>query len=137
MVNYLALYKELLLRAVAAFDNLIALYTPDAQAGNSYAASCAKEVANKRQATLEDIALPRRAISRTDTSPFSVSMLHYLESHWADYALYPPGNAEGTGYPTYNSEKHEQVEYLHAELQAVMSAVGDIDNALSQQQQKA
>ena len=132
MVNYLEQYKRLLMRAVAAFDGLIALYTPDAQGGNVYATGCAKEAANKRQATLEDIELPRRAISRTDTSPFSVSMLHYLDSHWADYALYPPGNATGVGYPNYNPQKHEQVKQLHAELQSVMSAVGDIDNALAQ-----
>lgn len=136
MVNYLEQYKQLLLRAVAAFDGLNALYTPDAQAGNAYADTCAKEAVNKRQATLEDIALPRQALSRTDTSPFSVSMLHYLDSHWADYALYPPGNMEGAGYPAYDPEKQQQVERLHAELRAVMSAVGDIDNALAQYQSK-
>lgn len=135
MVNYLEQYKHLLMRAVAAFDGLIALYASDAQLGNAYATGCVQEAANKRQATLEDIALPRRTINRTDTSPFSVSMLHYLDSHWADYALYPPGNATGIGYPNYNPEKHKQVEHLHAEIQALMSAVGDIDNALSQGKQ--
>ncbi len=135
MANYLNQYQSLLIRAVATFDGLIALYTPESQEGNSYATGCAKEAANKRQAILEDIALPRRAISRTDTSPFSASMLHYLDNHWADYALYPPGNGTGIGYPNYNPEKHQEIERLHAELQAVMSAVGDIDNALSQKQQ--
>lgn len=139
MVNSIALtaytetYNALLLRAVAAFEGLVALYTPDAQAGNAYADSCAKQAANKRQVMLDYMAPSERALSAEKTSTFGVSMLHYLDEHWADYALYPPGNVEGVGHPVYDLEKHGAIERLHAELQAVMSGVGEISNLLSQQ----
>lgn len=133
LTAYTETYNALLLRAVAAFEGLMGLYAPDAQAGNAYADSCAKQAANKRQVMRDYLKPSGRALSPEETSTFSVSMLHYLDDHWADYALYPPGNAEGVGHPVYDPEKHRAVEHLHAELQAVMSGVGKISDSLSQQ----
>lgn len=130
---YTEKYESLLRQAIAAYEGLMELYAPDAEAGNDYAASCAAQAANKRQTALEYLAPSGQALSAEKTSAFSVSTLHYLDDHWADYALYPPGNAEGVGHPVYDPKKHQQVEQLHADLKAVMRGVGEISDLLSQQ----
>ena len=130
LAAYIKRYNALLLRAVAACEGLMALYAPDAQAGNVYAANCATEAATRRQATLNFRAPSWSMLSVATTSVFTVSMSHYLDAHWADYGLYPPGNAVGTGHPIYDPDKRRILEQLHAELEAVMSGIGEISNAL-------
>ena len=130
LAAYIKKYNALLLRAVAACEGLMALYAPEAQAGNVYAASCATKATTMRQATLHFRAPSWRMLSEATISGFIVSMSHYLDVHWADYGLYPPGNAVGAGHPTYDPHKHQILERLHAELEAVMSGMCEISNAL-------
>ena len=130
LAAYIRKYNALLLRAVAACEDLMALYEPDAQAGNVYAANCATEAATRRQVTLNFRAPSWSMLSVATTSVFIVSMAHYLDTHWADYGLYPSGNAEGAGHPTYDPKKRQTLERLHAELEAVMNGIGEISNAL-------
>ena len=124
-------YNALLVRAMAAFESLAALYAPQAQAGNAYAVSCANESVNRRQITSDYLLPAGHGLSVEMTSTFNVSLLHYLDEHWADYALYPPGNTAEIGYPVYDPIKQEEVVRLHAELKAVMLGIGEITNALS------
>lgn len=135
-VAYSEKYNVLLARAMTVLESLAALYAPEAQAGNTYAIRCANESVNRRQITSDYLLPAGHRLSVEITSTFNVSLLHYLDEHWADYALYPPGNKEEIGYPVYAPIKHEEVVRLHAELKAVMHGIGEITNALSLKEQK-
>lgn len=135
VAEYTESYKGLLRQAVAVYDGLIELYTPDAQDGNAYAISCVGHTDVHRKGLLEYLAAPERALSVEETSTFNVSTMHYLEDHWADYALYPSGNAAGIGHPIHNPEKRQRVEQLHNEMQSVMNAVAGLGNSLPQRRQ--
>ena len=118
MVSYLEDYEELLQRGVVLFDKLLALYTLDRQAEKDWADVTIAETTIKRNGMLERLTNPK--LSAAHTSTLVGSIRTYLDKHWADYQEFPVANLE----------KRMNVEALHAELEAIMDAAGDINNAL-------
>lgn len=120
MVNYIEEYKGLLQKGANVYDELIQLYAPDKQAENDWADITVAETRTKRNGLLERLAKPGE-ISAIYTNTLILSIGHYLDSHWADYREIPVANPE----------KRQQVERLHAELEAIINGVAQIHNALN------
>ena len=116
MVDYLPEYLRLLQRALAILDELLALYTPDQQAEGDWAARCVLHTQQQRSS----LAQPPTSLTAEDTSTVTVSLGHYLDSHWADYQQLP------TADPT----KRAQLLALHRALEAVMNDLALLHNAL-------
>lgn len=129
MVDYLSEYKQLLARAVEVYDGLIGLYksngTEDTESTRN-----AGEAGVYRKGLVEDIALPRQRLATEDTSPFIVSMRHYLDSHWADFTTYPVASPDNKEYPATDLEKRQYLLQLHAEMEGVIKGVAQVDVAL-------
>jgi hypothetical protein len=120
MVDYLPEYLRLLQRALAILDELLALYTPDQQAEGDWAARCVLHTQQQRSSLAQRLAQPPTSLTAADTSTVTVSLGHYLDSHWADYQQLP------TADPT----KRAQLLALHRALEAVMNDLALLHNAL-------
>ena len=129
MVDYLSRYKQLLAHAVEVYDQLIELYSSSGSADEDLIRN-AGEATVYRKGLMEDIALARKRLTIEDTSPFIVSMRHYLDSHWADFTTYPVASAETMEYPATNLERREQLLELHSRLEEVIKGVAQVDVAL-------
>lgn len=118
MVDYTEAYKQLLQRAANAFEQLIQLYAPDVQDNKDWAIATVAEAQTKRNGYLERLAHP--IVSAAYTATFVASIMRFLDEHWPD----------PTRWTQTNSAKATQIEQIHAELRAVMTAVAPIHNAL-------
>lgn len=119
MVDYIETYKELLQRAANVYNQLLELYAPDKQAENDWADITLAETRTQRNGMLERLANPTK-LSAAYTNTLILSIGHYLDSHWADYQ----------NLPIANLEKQKQVEQQHAELEAIIKKIAQIDIAL-------
>lgn len=120
MVDYLPEYLRLLQRALAALHELLALYTPDQQAEGDWAARCVLHTQQQRSSLAQRLAQPPTPLTAEDTSTVTVSLGHYLDSHWADYQQ----------LPTADPAKRAQLLALHRALEAVIKDLAPLHNAL-------
>jgi pantothenate kinase-related protein Tda10 len=118
MVDYLEAYKQLLQRAANAFEQLIQLYAPDVQDNKEWAVAVVAEAQTKRNGYLERLAHPLMSAAYTGT--FVSSIMRFLDEHWPD----------PTRWTQTNPAKAAQIEQIHTELRAIMTAVAPIHNAL-------
>lgn len=120
MVDYLPEYLRLLHRALALLDELLALYAPDQHIPDDWAARCLRHTQQQRTSLAERLAQPPAPLTAEDTSTVSVSLGHYLDSHWADYQYIPAAD------PT----KRAQLLARHAALEATIQGLAPLHNAL-------
>jgi len=120
MVEYLPQYLRLLQRALAVLDELLALYAPDQQAAGDWAARCLLHTQQQRSSLAQRLAQPPAPLTAEDTSPVTVSLGHYLDSHWADYQQ----------LPTPDATKRARLLALHAALEAILQDLAPLHNAL-------
>jgi hypothetical protein len=120
MVEYLPEYLRLLQRALAALDELLALYAPDQRTEDDWAARTLRQTQQQRRSLAERLAQPPAPLTAEDTSTVTVSLGHYLDSHWADYQQ----------LPTADPAKRAQVLAQHAALEAVIKDLAPLHNAL-------
>ncbi|RZK29948.1 MAG: hypothetical protein EOO63_07930 [Hymenobacter sp.] len=120
MVNYLPAYQQLLRRGITVFEELLRLYAPDKKVENDWAAITIMQTQNQRNSLAERLIDPPTRLTAEETSSVTVSIGHYLDSHWADYQE----------TPTANPQKHVQVVQLHTELENILAEIAPIHNAL-------
>jgi len=121
MVDYLPQYLRLLQRALAVLDELLALYAPDQQTtAADWAARCLLHTQQQRSSLAQRLAQPPASLTAEDTSTVTVSLGHYLDSHWADYQQ----------LPTADPAKRVQLLALHGALEAVIKDLAPLHNAL-------
>lgn len=120
MVEYLPAYQRLLQRALAVLDALLALYAPDQRAEGDWAARSLLHTQQQRSSLAQRLAQPPAPLTAEDTSTVTVSLGHYLDSHWADYQQ----------LPTPDPAKRAQLLALHAALEAVLQDLAPLHNAL-------
>jgi len=118
MVDYTETYKQLLQRAANAFEQLIQLYASDVQDNKQWAIATVAEARTKRNGYLERLAHPIMSAAYTGT--FVSSIMRFLDEHWPD----------PTRWAQTNPAKAAQIEHIHAELKAIMTAIAPIHNAL-------
>jgi hypothetical protein len=118
MVDYTEAYRLLLQRAATAFEQLIQLYTPDAQDNKAWAVATIAEARTKRNGYLERLANP--IVSAAYTGTFVSSIMRFLDEHWPD----------PTRWAQTNPSKAVQIEQIHTELKAIMTAIAPIHNAV-------
>jgi hypothetical protein len=119
MVEYLPQYLRLLQRALAVLDELLALYAPD-QHTTAWAARCLLHTQQQRSSLAQRLAQPPAPLTAEDTSTVTVSLGHYLDSHWADYQQ----------LPTADPAKRAQLLTLHGALEAVIKDLAPLHDAL-------
>jgi hypothetical protein len=120
MVDYLPEYLRLLQRALAALNELLDLYAPDQTTAADWAARCVLHTQQQRSSLAQRLAQPPTPLAAADTSAVTVSLGHYLDSHWADYQQ----------LPTADPAKRAQLLALHAALEAVIKDLAPLHNAL-------
>lgn len=129
MVDRRREYTQLVAHAVEVYDGLIALYASSGPADTESVRN-AGEAGVYRKGLVEDIALPRRELTIEDTSPFIVSMRHYLDSHWADFTTYPVASPDNQEYPATDPAKRQRLLQLHAEMAGIIKGVAQVDVTL-------
>lgn len=132
MVDYTKDYKRLLGRAVKVYDGLLELYASGDEHNNEWAARSLLDTRTRRRATLEDLALPRQAVTAADVSPYVMATAHYLDSHWADFTTFPVPSPDNKEYPATDPAQRQHLLHLHAELEEVIKDLEVIYNALRQ-----
>jgi len=120
MVEYLPEYQRLLQRALVVLDELLALYAPDQHTEGDWAARCLLHTQQQRSSLTERLAQPPAPLTAEDTSTVTVSLGHYLDSHWADYQQ----------LPTADPAKRARLLALHTALEAVIKDLAPLHNAL-------
>jgi hypothetical protein len=120
MVDYLPEYLRLLQRALVILDELLRLYAADQPAEGDWAARCLLHTQQQRSSLAQRLAQPPAPLTAEDTSAVTVSLGHYLDSHWADYQQ----------LPTADPAKRAQLLALHAALEAVIKDLAPLHNAL-------
>lgn len=111
-------YTGLLKKAVTVFDEVISLYAPDRHDKKDWAYISALDSTTYRNALAERLADPSASVD--DATVLTVSLRHYLNSHWADYQELPVANPE----------KRNQLEQLHAELESIINGLAQISAGL-------
>ncbi len=120
MVDYLPEYQRQLQRALMVLDELLALYAPDQHTASDWAARCLLHTQQQRSSLAQRLTQPPAPLTAEDTSALTVSLGHYLDSHWADYQQLPVADAA----------KRVQLLALHARLEAILRDLAPIHNAL-------
>ncbi|MBX0289478.1 hypothetical protein K3G63_03465 [Hymenobacter sp. HSC-4F20] len=115
MVNATEKYKALLQEATQLFDALLALYLPDKGAEQDFAARTVLDIQSKRTAMLERLARAE-PVSTAMTATLIQVIGHYLDGHWDDYRE----------IPTANPAKFARREQLHADLEALVNRVAQL-----------
>lgn len=119
MVDNVTLYKEILERAVRAYDGIIELYTPDIRNGNDFAARTVAQAISKRDGLLERLNDVSHLVD-VFKSNYSLSIQFFIDEHWDDYREFPISD------PT----KFKRREALHAELLSVTKDIGQVRRGL-------
>jgi hypothetical protein len=120
MVEYLPEYQRLLHRALAVLDELLALYAPDQRTEDDWAARSLLQTQQQRSGLAQRLAQPPAPLTAEDTSTITVSLGHYLDSHWADYQQLPAADPA----------KRARLLALHAALEAILKDLAPLHNAL-------
>jgi hypothetical protein len=119
LTDGLAIYQHVLRRASDVFTAIIALYRPDIRAPRDWPDITVSE------ATTQLNGLQERLLTTTFKAVSTMTLVstigHYLDTHWADYERIMPDHA-----------KRQQVEQLHATLEALMKEIEPINLALWQ-----
>jgi hypothetical protein len=120
MVEYLPEYLHLLQRALVVLDELLRLYAADQHTAGDWAARCLLHTQQQRSSLAQRLAQPPTPLTAEDTTTVTVSLGHYLDSHWADYQQ----------LPTADPAKRAQLLARHAVLEAILKDLAPIHNAL-------
>lgn len=117
----LAIYQHVLRRAIDVFTAIITLYEPDVRAPRDWADITVSEATSQRRELQQRLlATTLKAVS---TMTLVSTISHYLDTHWADYERIMPDPA-----------KRQQVEQLHATLEALMKEIAPVNLDLWQQE---